>query len=751
MAPTGAVIVANRIASSPDFEHAIIDAWELPNGDLICIVEYDENPTIPLDEHVFIKRFSPNFTELWSQNIPNANRSHLPTILPAGSNQFYVYIGNTPEGRIIKISETGQILWAKVLNTNITKISALTNGNLVVSHSRTSITQKANLSLLSPNGSVLKSIELPYYTVWGHETNVFPGGDILISSDVHNSVEYQRLSSDLSPKKVWRISCSPDSYNGFNATTIANDSLIYFRWHTGDGSSVLGTMDGVGNIKKSILLTRFSPFAWSTEFELNSGPNGWCGIASLISEPGMLLYSLDSSLTLPGCTLPIFSCLESIPVEAVNLPASVTATPATLSNYQYSLPWEPFSPTVIDTCFVVTPPDPFFNLPDTLCLGVSLTPDSVNVANVSENEWIIGIGNAASDTSFATAPTIIFDTPGLVNVVRKVHYLGCQTDSFSRIVLVLPEPSVELGPDTSFCTENSFLLSPIIEGAYEWHWNDQDTSIQKEIEQPGVYFLEASNGICSARDTIEIKFGTADASFGVVSGVCSDAFFTPVPIEIAATNHLWRWEPPILPDAVTEQPDFSISIPGTYQLHHIVTIGGCIDSVSESIMVVYPVRIEMPLFATICSDSILNIIPDTGYVLYYQWENGSNTLERSIEDAGVYSFIGSNEYCSDTATIEVTEQVCEPLNIYIPNVFSPQGNDANARFQVYYNEAVDRVDFMEVYDRWGSLVFLTSEGASWDGTSKGRPAAPGVYVYKIVFYLAEGGTTLRTGNVTLVR
>ncbi len=532
MAPTGTVISAHRIASSPDFEHVICDAWELPNGDLLCIVEYDENPAVPLDEHLFIKRFTPNFTEVWSQNIPNANALHRPAIVPAGAGQFYVYIGNNPEGRILKMSETGQILWAKVVNTNISKISTLPNGNIIVSHRVASITQKASLSLLSPNGLIIKSIQFPNYNGWDYQTNVFPGGDILASVDVPDGVQYQRLSSDLSPKKAWRISCPHDSYNGFNSATIVDDSLIYFRWMTGDGSNILGTMDGTGNIKKSILLTRFLSSISNSDSEFSSGANGWCGITSLYIEPGMLLYSLDSSLTLPGCTLPPFTCLESTPAEAINLPASVTATSITLSNYQYSLPWQSLSIGVTDTCFVITPPDPFFELPELVCVGQSASPASVNTANASGEEWIIDPENAAADTSFTHIPTITFDQPGLTTVLHKVYYLGCQTDSFSRMVLVLPRPSVELGPDTSFCTATSILLNPVIEGALEWHWNDQDTTVQKEIVQDGTYFLEADNGVCSAVDSITINLGEADAAFGAVNGICSGAHFTPVPDEI---------------------------------------------------------------------------------------------------------------------------------------------------------------------------------------------------------------------------
>ncbi len=178
---------------------------------------------------------------------------------------------------------------------------------------------------------------------------------------------------------------------------------------------------------------------------------------------------------------------------------------------------------------------------------------------------------------------------------------------------------------------------------------------------------------------------------------------------------------------------------------------GCRDTVTKIIQVVPAVYIDLPPLALICSDSILHISPDTGSIVYAHWENGSTILERDIEQEGVFYIIASNEYCSDTAMIEVEVQACEPANIFIPNVFAPNANDANATFQAYFNEVVEKVDLLEIYDRWGSLVFRTVAGEHWDGTGKGRPAAPGVYVYSIQFSLWGGEKVERAGSVTLVR
>jgi gliding motility-associated-like protein len=738
MSPNGTILSTHRASSASQFYYNILDVWELPNGDMLCTLEYDNDPGLAGSIH-FLKYFTPDFTEVWSQEV-----QYRSTILPVNANQFIISSYN----QIFKITTSGQVLWAKELDAFIRQSYLLPSGNILVSLKEIA-SEKADLILLNPEGEVIRSLDLSILNVWGAYVDIFPGGDILATYTIGYGVECQRFSSDLNLKDTWRITGS--GIADFPQATIANDSLIYFHWQTGEGpSSILGTMDGAGNLLKSVVLPFFLSF-YLGEANLPNGATGWCGISPLIIEPGMLVYSLDSSLTLPNCSLPVYDCLESNPVSVQNQEETVTLVSITLTNQPYSVPWEQFPATIQDTCISYTIPNPFFALQDTLCVGATLIPDSLMAINTGSNAWILNIAGNEADTLFSYAPELLFDKPGMATVLHQVYYLGCQVDSFSRTITVLPGPTVSLGRDTTFCNNTSVLLNPMIEGATHWTWGDQDTTLLKSIDETGRYILEATNGICSASDTIEINFGKANAAFGVATGVCSGAFFTPVPDEMGPVNHLWHWEPAILPDAVTEQPDFGINTPGDFQLSHILIIEGCSDTVTHTVQVVPAVYIGLPPSAIICSDSILYIKPDTGSVIYAYWENGSTVLERKIEDEGVFYLVASNEYCSDTATIVVEVQACEPANIYIPNIFAPNSNDANSSFQAYYNEAIEKVDLMEIYDRWGSLIFRTTTGESWDGALNGRPATPGVYVYVAIFSLVGGGEIVRKGGITLVR
>jgi gliding motility-associated-like protein len=71
----------------------------------------------------------------------------------------------------------------------------------------------------------------------------------------------------------------------------------------------------------------------------------------------------------------------------------------------------------------------------------------------------------------------------------------------SVIVLIRPKP--ELGPDTSLCPQESLVLhSDLISSSYTWSNGSTASSIQ--VNQPGMYWLELSDGNCIRSDSINV-------------------------------------------------------------------------------------------------------------------------------------------------------------------------------------------------------------------------------------------------------
>ncbi|MDZ7848306.1 MAG: gliding motility-associated C-terminal domain-containing protein [Owenweeksia sp.] len=73
--------------------------------------------------------------------------------------------------------------------------------------------------------------------------------------------------------------------------------------------------------------------------------------------------------------------------------------------------------------------------------------------------------------------------------------------------------------------------------------------------------------------------------------------------------------------------------------------------------------------------------------------------------------------------------------LYMPNAFTPNGDNINERFVITYRDNCRMVNFnMKIFDRWGRLVFETNTSdreSAWDGTSEGRKHSKGVYLYDV--------------------
>jgi gliding motility-associated-like protein len=112
--------------------------------------------------------------------------------------------------------------------------------------------------------------------------------------------------------------------------------------------------------------------------------------------------------------------------------------------------------------------------------------------------------------------------------------------------------------------------------------------------------------------------------------------------------------------------------------------------------------------------------------------------------------------CSTSESIFV--ELDRNRNIFIPNIFSPNGDDRNDYFGVFNGVGVKMINFVRVFDRWGELMFTKSNilpgtdiSQGWDGTFRGRVVENGVYVYMIEVEFEDGQKLLYRGDVTVVR
>jgi gliding motility-associated-like protein len=206
----------------------------------------------------------------------------------------------------------------------------------------------------------------------------------------------------------------------------------------------------------------------------------------------------------------------------------------------------------------------------------------------------------------------------------------------------------------------------------------------------------------------------------------------------------------ICPSETYTLPDQSpVKGSGTYYVI-LKSAGGC-DSV-----VYYNVTMEKsPADLTTSPDTCLNgagtiqLRALEGYGTYY-WNNISSTQSTlQVTSPGTYTVHVENKCGTKTNTIVVYDHCDFP--VYFPNAFTPNNDRKNdvLRFPAQNKNKLRRLN---IYNRWGQLVFSTSTAAvGWDGTMRGVQQPAGEYVYFLETETFSGQILRQKGVVILER
>lgn len=114
--------------------------------------------------------------------------------------------------------------------------------------------------------------------------------------------------------------------------------------------------------------------------------------------------------------------------------------------------------------------------------------------------------------------------------------------------------------------------------------------------------------------------------------------------------------------------------------------------------------------------------------------------------------------CMDTACVTITV-VQEPVDCsgagepYLPNAFSPNNDAENDVLKIYYADlSCIKTLRLTIYDRWGEIVFETTDPAfMWEGDHHRMTNNTALFVYHLDIVLISGDQITRKGNISLIR
>lgn len=147
----------------------------------------------------------------------------------------------------------------------------------------------------------------------------------------------------------------------------------------------------------------------------------------------------------------------------------------------------------------------------------------------------------------------------------------------------------------------------------------------------------------------------------------------------------------------------------------------------------------------------------------YSWSGG---LELSCNDcpqptvlangnATIQVQVSNEAGCTAVDSLNFSISTEDSYKIYAPNVFSPNGDGVNDRFNIFSNGLeVEMVETFQIFNRWGNLLFETNDllpndlSQGWDGQYQNRPVDMGVYIYRVEVRFIDATVKTFTGSIT---
>ncbi len=300
---------------------------------------------------------------------------------------------------------------------------------------------------------------------------------------------------------------------------------------------------------------------------------------------------------------------------------------------------------VVDTTcpILLTPANAAFTVSaDTGCVpfNVSFTNNS---SNATSYLWNFGDGN----TSAATNPSHVYNTPGIDTVVLIAFANGaCVTnDTITSIIVVFAPAAVNLGPDTSLCSGLSKTLNAGNPGA-TYLWSTGETTQIIHVTTTGNYWVHVAAPPCGvAADTILITFIPAPAvALGNDTSLCVGL---PITLDAGNPGLTFHWSTNANTETITP------TLTGNYSVS-VTNTNGCtgIDTIDIT-FIAYPL-VNLGNDTSICIGNSLTInAANAG--MNYLWSTGETTQTIAVNAAGNYSVTVTTTIgnCSDVDTLTV--------------------------------------------------------------------------------------------------
>ena len=402
--------------------------------------------------------------------------------------------------------------------------------------------------------------------------------------------------------------------------------------------------------------------------------------------------------------------------------------------------------------------------PDTAICAGALAP--FNASGAAFYAWSPGTG-----LNTTTGPVV--DANPLTSTLYQIigsDSLGC-TDTAYINLTVNPLPVMAVTPSLSLCEGETRPL--VATGASTYLWspptgldNPSSGSVNASPIQTTTYTVTGDILGCTATASVTVTVDTVPV---VAFGPPYSSSCAPLAVQfmdlstVVPSGSVYFWQFGDGGTSSQQNPAYIYNNAGSYTVTLTIVSGaGCSSSSALQAADVFAnPTAQFYVAPTITTLGNLTSFFDQSQPQINTWnwnfgDGGTSTVQHptyTYGDTGTYTvtlIVTTAGGCIDstTATIFVRDDF---FALYVPNVFTPNGDGVNDLF--IPNGIYERVS-VYVFDRWGEEIFhTTSKGDAWNGKFRdGKKECPnGTYVYMIDAWDVYDRVHHFIGKITLLR
>jgi hypothetical protein len=201
------------------------------------------------------------------------------------------------------------------------------------------------------------------------------------------------------------------------------------------------------------------------------------------------------------------------------------------------------------------------------------------------------------------------------------------------------------------------------------------------------------------------------------------------------------------------------------QIIGVEDANGCLSDAEAEVPTPAELIVDLGLDTTIHlgESVVLQANVNTTPLASFTWSSAQylNTTDSLVVISTPLNSIRYTVEVTDTAGCRDSDDILvivkQDKRVFIPNILQPTSDNFNNMVTVFGGAEVTLVRSMQIYDRWGELVFenrnfLPNDPQSgWNGQAKGEYVNPGVFVYVVEVAYINGETEILSGDITVTR